>query len=71
MYVIYNKGCFQVNAADEGGVLEGKWKGSYSGGVNPSTWTGSVAILQSYMETRRPVSKIELTSKIKSTGRIN
>ena len=45
----------QVNSNDDGGILVGKWNGSYSGGKKPGFWSGSVAILKEYMENRRPV----------------
>lgn len=37
------------------GVLVGKWKGKYDGGTSPSMWTGSVAILEEYMKSKRSV----------------
>lgn len=45
-----------VNSNDEdGGVLEGNWSGHYEDGTAPSAWTGSVAILQEYLETQSTV----------------
>ncbi|XP_067929729.1 protein-glutamine gamma-glutamyltransferase K-like isoform X2 [Watersipora subatra] len=44
-----------VNSADENGVLMGNWSGDYSGGVSPTKWTGTPAILQKYMDTKKPV----------------
>uniref|UniRef100_A0A8C9VEG6 protein-glutamine gamma-glutamyltransferase n=1 Tax=Scleropages formosus TaxID=113540 RepID=A0A8C9VEG6_SCLFO len=35
-----------VNAADDKGVLEGKWDGNYCDGVAPMCWSDSVAILR-------------------------
>nr|XP_056700937.1 protein-glutamine gamma-glutamyltransferase E-like [Euleptes europaea] len=35
-----------VNSNDDKGVLQGNWSGNYAGGENPSSWTGSVDILQ-------------------------
>lgn len=37
------------------GVLVGNWSGKYDGGTSPSKWTGSVAILEEYMKTKRSV----------------
>ena len=55
MNVLYT----QANANDEGmgvGVLAGKWSDTYpEGTTNPCSWTGSVAILQQYMNTKRYV----------------
>ncbi|XP_012938089.1 hemocyte protein-glutamine gamma-glutamyltransferase [Aplysia californica] len=44
-----------VNSSDEGGVLVGNWSGNYSAGRSPLSWTGSVAILESYWDSKRPV----------------
>lgn len=44
-----------VNSPDEGGVVEGKWMGSFSGGQHPTSWTGSKAILQKFYKSKRPV----------------
>ena len=47
---------FQVNSNDAtGGVLMGNWSGDYSGGKAPSSWNGSVAILEEYLRTKSPV----------------
>ncbi|XP_015263909.1 PREDICTED: protein-glutamine gamma-glutamyltransferase 5-like [Gekko japonicus] len=35
-----------VNSNDDNGVLLGNWSEDYSGGVRPTQWSGSVAILQ-------------------------
>ncbi|XP_067932065.1 hemocyte protein-glutamine gamma-glutamyltransferase-like [Watersipora subatra] len=40
-----------VNSSDDYGVLTGRWDGNYEDGVSPTMWTGSVAILQKFMET--------------------
>ena len=40
---------FQVNSPDDRGVLQGRWDGSYRDGTKPTAWTGSVAILEEYM----------------------
>ncbi len=47
----------QVNFSGGGdtGVLYGQWKKPYSGGTEPWQWNGSVAILEKYMRTKRPV----------------
>lgn len=34
---------------DENGVMEAKWDGNFEDGVAPTTWTGSVKILEEYM----------------------
>ncbi|NXD08709.1 TGM4 glutamyltransferase, partial [Nothocercus nigrocapillus] len=44
-----------VNAADDRGVLMGNWSGVYTGGTSPLVWIGSVAILQQYYKTKKPV----------------
>ncbi|XP_066547088.1 protein-glutamine gamma-glutamyltransferase 4 isoform X2 [Amia ocellicauda] len=44
-----------VNANDENGVLCGNWSGDYSDGTPPVHWTGSLAILQEYHKSRKPV----------------
>ena len=45
----------QVNSNDDRGVLVGNWSGDYTGGKSPTTWTGSVRILQEYNRTKTPV----------------
>ncbi|XP_075701350.1 protein-glutamine gamma-glutamyltransferase E-like [Rhinoderma darwinii] len=41
-----------VNSNDNDyGVIVGNWSGSYSGGVNPTQWNGSVAILRQWMRS--------------------
>ena len=47
----------QVNSPDDNGVLQGRWDGYYKDGTKPSAWTGSVAILEEYMNNggTRPV----------------
>ncbi|XP_064611094.1 hemocyte protein-glutamine gamma-glutamyltransferase-like [Liolophura sinensis] len=37
-----------VNANDDRGVVIGRWDGEYSDGKTPSSWTGSVSILDQY-----------------------
>ncbi|XP_071591975.1 protein-glutamine gamma-glutamyltransferase 4 [Heliangelus exortis] len=44
-----------VNANDDSGVLLGNWSGNYSNGTSPMDWIGSVAILQKYYKTKKPV----------------
>ncbi|XP_009704362.1 PREDICTED: protein-glutamine gamma-glutamyltransferase 4 [Cariama cristata] len=44
-----------VNANDDSGVLLGNWSGNYSNGTSPMDWIGSVAILQQYYKTKKPV----------------
>uniref|UniRef100_A0A670ZNZ7 protein-glutamine gamma-glutamyltransferase n=1 Tax=Pseudonaja textilis TaxID=8673 RepID=A0A670ZNZ7_PSETE len=45
-----------VNSNDDNGVLQGNWSGNYSGGENPSSWTGSVDILRKWKNSGfRPV----------------
>ncbi|XP_042613502.1 protein-glutamine gamma-glutamyltransferase 5-like isoform X2 [Cyprinus carpio] len=45
-----------VNSNDDKGVLMGNWSGDYSGGINPSQWSGSADILRKWSETQfRPV----------------
>lgn len=41
----------QINAADDDGLLEGRWDGDYSEGTSPFAWTGSTAILEQYLST--------------------
>ncbi|OPJ80298.1 protein-glutamine gamma-glutamyltransferase 4 [Patagioenas fasciata monilis] len=45
-----------VNANDDNGVVLGNWSGNYSNGTSPMDWIGSVAILQQYYKTKKPVS---------------
>lgn len=33
----------------------GNWSGDWSGGVSPSRWTGTPAILMKFMETKKSV----------------
>lgn len=52
---------FQINSSDDYGILTGRWDGNYEDGVSPTKWTGSVAILQRFMETGgRPVSNLPM-----------
>ena len=45
-----------MNANDDKGVILGNWSGNYEGGTAPSAWTGSVPILDEYLETGEEVS---------------
>ncbi|CAN8191076.1 unnamed protein product [Coccothraustes coccothraustes] len=40
-----------VNANDDQGVVLGNWSDKYEGGKNPTSWTGSVEILQSWKKS--------------------
>ncbi|XP_062987438.1 protein-glutamine gamma-glutamyltransferase E-like [Elgaria multicarinata webbii] len=40
-----------VNDADDDGVVAGNWDGDYRGGKNPTSWTGSVAILRKWKQS--------------------
>ncbi|XP_050399134.1 annulin isoform X2 [Patella vulgata] len=44
-----------VNNNDDNGVLVGNWSGEYDDGTRPTAWTGSIKIIQQYMEKREPV----------------
>ncbi|XP_017776383.1 PREDICTED: annulin-like [Nicrophorus vespilloides] len=44
-----------VNSNDDSGVIEGNWSNNYEGGTSPTTWIGSINILQTYYKTRKPV----------------
>ncbi|XP_002732203.1 protein-glutamine gamma-glutamyltransferase K-like [Saccoglossus kowalevskii] len=44
-----------LNSQDDNGVLEGNWSGDYEDGTEPTDWAGSVAILQQYVDTGKPV----------------
>uniref|UniRef100_A0A182J8Q9 protein-glutamine gamma-glutamyltransferase n=1 Tax=Anopheles atroparvus TaxID=41427 RepID=A0A182J8Q9_ANOAO len=41
-----------VNSNDDYGVVAGNWSGNYRDGTAPSTWTGSVKILQEYYQQK-------------------
>ncbi|XP_056279638.1 protein-glutamine gamma-glutamyltransferase 5-like [Pseudoliparis swirei] len=43
--------CAMVNCNDDLGILEGKWQGSYGGGVNPTEWSGSADILHRWVSS--------------------
>ncbi|KAK2915533.1 protein-glutamine gamma-glutamyltransferase E-like [Channa argus] len=40
-----------INCNDDRGVLQGNWGSSYAGGVSPSQWNGSYAILKQWFKT--------------------
>merc|ERR1711911_64452 len=44
-----------MGSPDDNGVLQGNWSGDYRGGKAPTKWQGSMLILQSYWNTKRPV----------------
>uniref|UniRef100_A0A1I8I3T9 protein-glutamine gamma-glutamyltransferase n=2 Tax=Macrostomum lignano TaxID=282301 RepID=A0A1I8I3T9_9PLAT len=44
-----------VNSNDDNGVLVGNWSGDYAGGVAPTEWRGSLAIIAKYYESKTPV----------------
>uniref|UniRef100_A0A8C4NB97 Transglutaminase-like domain-containing protein n=1 Tax=Eptatretus burgeri TaxID=7764 RepID=A0A8C4NB97_EPTBU len=44
-----------VNATDEGGVLIGNWGSTFSDGISPMAWNGSVEILRKFYKTRNSV----------------
>ncbi|XP_061624140.1 protein-glutamine gamma-glutamyltransferase E-like [Phyllopteryx taeniolatus] len=44
--------CAMVNSSDDMGLLEGRWKGSYKGGVKPTEWSGSADILHRWMASK-------------------
>lgn len=41
-----------VNCGDDDGVLWGNWSGDYSGGAKPTSWSGSVKILQEWSRNK-------------------
>nr|XP_040048606.1 LOW QUALITY PROTEIN: protein-glutamine gamma-glutamyltransferase 5-like [Gasterosteus aculeatus aculeatus] len=43
--------CAMVNRNDDMGILDGKWQGGYSGGVNPTEWSGSADILHQWVSS--------------------
>ncbi|XP_077107754.1 protein-glutamine gamma-glutamyltransferase E-like [Ranitomeya variabilis] len=45
-----------VNTNDyDNGVVVGNWSGNYSGGLSPTDWNGSVAILRQWMQSGKSV----------------
>lgn len=46
----------QVNCDDDLGILQGKWSGTFDGGVKPTEWSGSADILHQWVSSNcRPV----------------
>ncbi|GAB0183761.1 coagulation factor XIII A chain [Grus japonensis] len=46
---------FTINSRDDNGVIAGSWDNTYTYGVAPSAWTGSVDILLEYYSSKQPV----------------
>ena len=44
-----------MNSPDDDGVILGRWDGQYPDGTKPFEWTGSVPILEEYVEKGAPV----------------
>ncbi|XP_003707216.3 hemocyte protein-glutamine gamma-glutamyltransferase-like isoform X1 [Megachile rotundata] len=44
-----------VNSNDDRGVITGRWDGEYGDGTAPAAWTGSVPILEQFLETGESV----------------
>ncbi|XP_010154848.1 PREDICTED: coagulation factor XIII A chain-like [Eurypyga helias] len=44
-----------INSKDDNGVVAGSWDNTYTYGVAPSAWTGSVDILLEYYSSKQPV----------------
>ncbi|KAI3369697.1 hypothetical protein L3Q82_024533 [Scortum barcoo] len=44
-----------INSEDDRGVVQGRWGNVYSGGVAPTEWTGSHAILKKWFNIEYPV----------------
>ncbi|XP_073987907.1 hemocyte protein-glutamine gamma-glutamyltransferase-like [Rhodnius prolixus] len=40
-----------INAADEGGLVIGRWDGDYRDGTSPHAWTGSAQIMEQYLRS--------------------
>ncbi|XP_008316607.1 protein-glutamine gamma-glutamyltransferase 5-like isoform X2 [Cynoglossus semilaevis] len=48
--------CAMVNCDDDLGILQGKWSGTFDGGVKPTEWSGSADILHQWVSSNcRPV----------------
>lgn len=45
-----------VNSNDDDGVLVGRWDGEYDDGTAPAAWTGSVAVMEEFLEKEQPVN---------------
>ncbi|XP_017761962.1 PREDICTED: hemocyte protein-glutamine gamma-glutamyltransferase-like, partial [Eufriesea mexicana] len=44
-----------INSNDDRGVVVGRWDGDYADGTAPAAWTGSVPILEQFLETEESV----------------
>ncbi|XP_031346704.1 hemocyte protein-glutamine gamma-glutamyltransferase-like [Photinus pyralis] len=44
-----------VNSNDDDGILVGRWDGDYGDGTAPASWTGSVPILEEYLQNEESV----------------
>jgi hypothetical protein len=44
-----------VNSVDDNGIMVGNWKDDFRGGTAPTDWHGSLAILQQFYKTKKPV----------------
>lgn len=44
-----------VNSNDDNGILVGRWDGDYEDGTAPAAWTGSIAIMEEFLENEEPV----------------
>ncbi|XP_077995167.1 hemocyte protein-glutamine gamma-glutamyltransferase-like [Glandiceps talaboti] len=44
-----------LNSEENDGVLVGNWTGDYTGGTSPTEWSGSEAVFEEYMSTKKPV----------------
>ena len=53
--IVSRKMSAAVNAQDDGGVLIGNWSGNYADGKRPTSWNGSITILEQYMKDKIPV----------------
>jgi hypothetical protein len=51
----------QVNSLDNDGMLEGRWTSEYPDDcTKPTSWTGSVAIVKEFMDTKEPANMLSL-----------
>ncbi|GFO37575.1 hemocyte protein-glutamine gamma-glutamyltransferase-like [Plakobranchus ocellatus] len=44
-----------INSQDDNGILTGRWGEPYKDGRSPLSWTGSVKILEKFLDTKKPV----------------
>lgn len=44
-----------MNSNDDNGVIVGRWDGKYEDGKSPSSWSGSIKIMEEYIRSKRPV----------------